>query len=161
MKYLFFSMLLGAGLMFYITSGQGKNVLANMPSLNTGNPSLTNNTEDGEPDENPAEHMVRIDGKWYKYRADNTYMIDGVPTLHIAKKPESVAAPSKSSATTTTDSNANTNLEKSQKLAKMAGENPLSVYTPEGFQALKDGLEAATSSANERKKALEELSKEQ
>jgi hypothetical protein len=164
MKYLFFSMLLGAGLMFYITSGQGKNVLAGMPSLNTGNPSSTNTHGAGEStaaqdeDDEPTQHMVQIHGKWYRYRADNTYMIDGVPTLHITKKPEVAKAPSKNATTTALANKPNANLEKSQKLAKMAGENPLSVYTPEGFQALKDGLEAATNSANERKKALEELS---
>ena len=149
-------MLLGAGLMFYITSGQGKNILVGLPSLTPpaqhDEVDTATSVEDSEPDES-AQYMVKINGKWHKYRADNTYIVDGVPTLHIAKKPPVAETPAKVPTT-------NVNLEKSQKLAKMAGENPLSVYTPEGFQALKDGLEAAKSSAAERKKALEELSKE-
>lgn len=161
MKYMFFSMLLGAGLALYFTSGAGKNAFAGLPSIKMENFLPAKTAGPAEDGSEPTKHMVQIEGKWYPYRADNTYMIDGVPTLHIAKKPVATKAPSENSATPTADSKPNTNLEKSQRLAKMAGENPLSVYTPEGFKALKDGLEAATKSASERKQALEALSQDQ
>ena len=93
------------------------------------------------------KRMVQIHGKWYEHRADNTYLIDGVPTLFIPQKSEAAAPPAVAPAKTPT-----------RKTSSV--ENPARVYTPTGFAELQSGLETAKNAAAERAKALEEFSRE-
>ncbi len=96
------------------------------------------------------DRYVQIHGKWHKYRPDNRYVIDGVPTYYATKKHEvQKGKPTK-----------NANFERSQKLARQASENPLAVYTPTGMKTLKEGLDAVQNNAAERKKAIEELDRD-
>lgn len=181
MKYLVVSTLFSAGLMLYISAGS-LSAFTKVATISTI-PKQENLKEatDEPSDEiattqtaaaanSPAEEqLVQIQGKWHKYRADNRYVIDGVPTFHIAKKrpvvevalnetktPGRLPALTPASVPTTSKE-----MKTSQELLKMVGENPMMAYTPEGFQTLKAGLDALKSSNADRKKTLEALSREQ
>jgi hypothetical protein len=163
MKYLFVSMVLSAGVFLYLSTAAKRSIsLSGLSDLKVHPAHAADEDreeEDSDSGTEPDERMVQIHGKWYKYRPDNTYMINGVPTLHIAKIRELKPKPRKEAETGAAQAG-DSNVEKSQRLAKMAGENPLNVYTPDGMKALKDGIEAAQKSAAERKKALEAHTKE-
>lgn len=168
------SMAVGIGVLFYATGGKGPamlSVLTQPPAKTQPAPGQTaeefqNATAAAvsQAAEQAGERMVQIQGKWYKYRADNRYVIDGVPTFHVPKKIAPKAEPVRAVAANPQVHVAapagTANLEKSQALIKMAGENPMKIYTPEGFKALKDGLDALKSSSAEQNKALEALMKE-
>ncbi len=181
MKYLLVSTILSAALMFYI-SGGSKGLSSLVPAAPRA-PNSESQTEEaksattdeaqlgaesGTEPEPEAEQLVQIQGKWHKYRADNRYVIDGIPTFHIAKKrpaievrkPASVALNTSGTANGGDGSRDDKNMEKSRRLMKIVSDNPLQVYTPDGFASLKTGLDALKNSNAERKKVLEEISRE-
>lgn len=142
MRFIFFSLIAGLGF-FYLTTTESPPAL---PSSRA-----EHNAQDDTAPEAPVEDMVRIQGKWYKYRADNRYLVDGVPTLHIAKKPVSRGAEKIESSTPAPSSTEG----EPETLARMAEKNPLAVYTPKGMQVFRDGLRATQERAAERKKTLD------
>lgn len=164
MKHMAFSMILSVGFLFYLSSLGHREVTTPSPLPQVA-PQVANLPSE-ENDEAPAPEvdtrMVQIQGKWYPYRADNKYMIDGVPTFHLPSKIKDVepvaqmTPPAQPAAAVAVPSN----LQKSQKLIQMASDNPISVYTPDGFRALQEGIEAAKETAAERRNILEALSHE-
>lgn len=127
MRQLIFSLLIAVGAVIYL-----KSALQEPATKGASAPQL-------EP------RQIQIHGKWYEYRADNRYLIDGVPTFYI---PGSLEIQSHS--------------EKEAQPKKMRMLEPMDphiwkVYTPSGFLALKENLEAAKEFQVEHYRSLNEL----
>src|SRR5688500_13022203 len=86
MKYLVFILVVGSAIFYHLNSGkQGKNIPLPPAHVPADSPRQADPVEQKEQPEimNQPPRMVQIHGKWYAYRADNTYMINGIPTLFI------------------------------------------------------------------------------
>jgi len=185
---MFFSLMVSVGAIFYLTSGgpqpsaavfqPAHSPIEDIEEMDQEHPQeVARETQPPLPPQKenaPEKRQVQIHGKWYDYRPDNRYMIDGVVTYHVPKKIEHreqspvqvvqakaqpSAVPVAAAAKATAKSRESR--AKSERLLKMANDSPLSVYTPSGFQVLKEGLDAARSASHERAKALEALSNEE
>lgn len=97
---------------------------------------------------------VWIDSKWYYYNTDHVYVINSVPTLFIHNK-KPYPEPKQADA-----GNPVFDYDALRALNTMIAQNPLQVYTPEGFKTLVNGVHAAQTGAAAQKTALEKTLEE-
>lgn len=160
MKYFLFLLIAAAvGYQFYFNPHQ-KDAAEDAVATTDGSEIATEATEaEFQAKAKPTEdvRMVQIHGKWYKYRSDNSYLIDGIPTLFIPQvRAEKLAA--KTPVRVHSDSAIRS--AKSRQLLEAAEKNPLKVYSPDGFRNLKEGVEAVEHSHYHRAQAIEEAAKD-
>ena len=123
-------------------------------SLATGQPVLS---ETGKMMAWKGKTYVKIESQWFEERADHTYNVNGVKTYFIdnsrvgiesSERRVARAEPSKK----TTD-------EKATELLQKMSVNPFSAYSADQVSAMMQTVQAAKNNAEERDKALKELSK--
>ncbi|MGE4133256.1 MAG: hypothetical protein AB7F86_16555 [Bdellovibrionales bacterium] len=115
-------------------------------------PPVVEEEQEQEEDEvapQPRKRYVTIGGKWYEYRPDNTYMVNGVPTLYINGQhrdlPDPPAAPKpRKRLARAEDSLPASKIRRADRQPPAEPNvNPLKVYSPGGVKnILRDAQEA-------------------
>lgn len=112
------------------------------------------------------KRYVQIEGKLYEYNPRGVYIVNGVSTMYKngvprtweeIKQERDQAAAAAQAKQEEHDEYASSNAARLKQVEKMAGQGPLSAYTPGGMQKVIDGARAAADSLNQRTKTLDQI----